>query len=346
MIKPKRLYPNDTVALVSLSSNNIGDPDYSFRLELIEKRMKKLGLNYVFSKNALLPRSELDANPNLIAQDIVDCLLDDNIKAILAINGGKNAIDTIHYLEQVPNIDEIIRNNPKILLGFSDTTIQHFFFYNRGVQTYYGQNVVCDICEQEEDMFDYTLDNFNNLFLAKKVTINPSKYWFKERPSYDSSQNGVKRVRRSAVAMSFNFPRNISGEILGGCVERISSMLTDKRYISANVMPSIDKWCDKILFLESCDYNLDFAQFQEYLTNLDNFGIFSSVKGIVYGRNPNEQSLNSCYEALKGYATKYNIPLLYNVNIGHASPRAIIPLGAKVTITPNGVIKICEPFVR
>ena len=86
MLKPARLKKNDTIALVSLSSNNISDPEFSFRFDLIEKRLKKLGLNYVFSKNALLSRAELNAHPELIAEDLVDCLKDNNIKGIICAN--------------------------------------------------------------------------------------------------------------------------------------------------------------------------------------------------------------------------------------------------------------------
>jgi muramoyltetrapeptide carboxypeptidase LdcA involved in peptidoglycan recycling len=347
MIKPARLKKNDTIALVSLSSNNIADPEYSFRFDLIEKRLKKLGLNYVFSKNALLPRAELNAHPELIAEDMVACLKDKSIKAIIAINGGRNAIDVIPHLMKIDGIDNIVRDNPKILLGFSDTTIQHFFFYNRGVQTYYGQNIVCDICEQEPNMFPYSLKYFKSFFKAKAIKIKPSKFWYHERPAYDKSQLNVRRQKsKNTTYEVFNLAGGVVGEVLGGCIERINSMLSEENYIKNNLLPDISIWQDKIVFLESCDFSLDFTKFQLYLLNLDNYGVFKVAKAIVYGRNPNEQYAIECKEELLKYANKYNIPLIYNANIGHSSPRAIIPYGARVCIDRKGMISLLEPFVK
>lgn len=346
MIKPAHLKKNDTVALVSLSSNNIAEPEFSFRFELIEKRLKKMGLNYVFSKNALLPRAELNVRPELIAEDLVACLQDKSIKGIIAINGGRNAIDTIAPLLRIEGIDDIIRNNPKILLGFSDTTIQHLFFYNRGVQTYYGQNIVCDICEQEKNMFPYSLKAFKSFFRARPTKIKPSKYWYHERPAYDITQLGINRDKSKNTTFEvLGLSENIEGELLGGCIERLNSMLTDNKYKEFNLFPSLEKWQDKILFLESCDFTLDFKNFQEYLSNLDKFGIFKVVKAVIYGRNPNEQYSNECKEELLKYTNENNIPLIYNANIGHSSPRAIIPYGARVRIDARGVIELLEQFV-
>lgn len=347
MIKPARLKKNDTVALVSLSSNNIAEPEFPFRFELIEKRLKKLGLNYVFSKNALLPRAELNAHPELIAEDLVACLQDKSIKGIIAINGGRNAIDTIPALLQIEGIDEIVRANPKILLGFSDTTIQHLFFYNRGIQTYYGQNIVCDICEQEKNMFPYSLKAFKSFFRVSPIKIKPSKYWYHERTAYDITQLGVSRVKSKNTTFEvIGLNESVEGELLGGCIERLNSMLTDEKYKECGLFPSLPEWQDKILFLESCDFTLDFAKFQEYLSNLDKFGVFGAVKAVVYGRNPNEQYSDECKHELLKYTTANNIPLVYNANIGHSSPRAIIPYGARVCIDASGVISLLEQFVN
>ena len=40
-----------------------------------------------------------------------------------------------------------VKNNPKVFVGFSDTTMNHLMFYRLGLTTYYGPSIVADFAE-------------------------------------------------------------------------------------------------------------------------------------------------------------------------------------------------------
>jgi muramoyltetrapeptide carboxypeptidase LdcA involved in peptidoglycan recycling len=63
-------------------------------------------------------------NPEKRAQDLMEAFLDPSIDAIISTIGGDDSIRIVPYIDF-----EIIRNNPKIFLGYSDSTITHFICY-------------------------------------------------------------------------------------------------------------------------------------------------------------------------------------------------------------------------
>ncbi|MBE5755643.1 MAG: LD-carboxypeptidase [Clostridiales bacterium] len=346
MLKPQKLQKGDTVALVSMSANNIGEQKYAFRFKLIEKRLKELGLNYIFSANALKSREELTNNPKLIFDDIVECFKNKNVKAIIAINGGHNAEQTLKFFLENDEIKNVVLTNPKIVLGYSDTTIQHLLFYKWGLQTYYGQNLVCDICEQEENMLEFSKKHFEMLFSSKSQTIQKSEIWYHERPTYGESQNGIAREWEQNTDYEFiGFNGNVEGELLGGCIERLDLLLTSTDKTISSVFPKLEKWQDKILFLESCEESYPPEKIAEMLKNLEKNGIFNAVKAIIWGRRANNVFSKEMKNIFLEISNKYKMPVVFNANVGHASPRIILPYGARVQLNnTDNKIYILESF--
>jgi muramoyltetrapeptide carboxypeptidase LdcA involved in peptidoglycan recycling len=53
----------------------------------------------------------------------MDALKDPSIKAIISSIGGEESIRLLPYIDF-----DVIKNNPKIFMGYSDSTITHFMF--------------------------------------------------------------------------------------------------------------------------------------------------------------------------------------------------------------------------
>ena len=63
--------------------------------------------------------------------------------------------------------------------------------------------------------------------------------------------------------------------------------------------------------------------------------IFNVIKGIIVGKPIDEIYYNEYKEILIKVTNEYNLPIIYNLNFGHALPHLILPYGEKMVIDFN-----------
>ena len=139
---PKKLKSGDIVAIVSPSW---GGPSvflhvYENGLEIL----KEWGLKIKEYPTARADSSYLRKNPEARAKDINDAFADPEVLAILTSIGGDDSVRILPYLNK-----EIIKNNPKILLGYSDTTTLHTFCNQLGLVTFYGPSIMAGFSQMK-----------------------------------------------------------------------------------------------------------------------------------------------------------------------------------------------------
>ena len=78
--------------------------------------------------NALKGIDYLYRHPEARAQDLMDAFRDPSIKAVFNAIGGDDTIRLLPYIDF-----EVLRNNPKIFTGFSDSTTNHFMMHKAGL---------------------------------------------------------------------------------------------------------------------------------------------------------------------------------------------------------------------
>ena len=185
MIKPKKLKKGDKVAIVSLSSGLAGEEMFIHRYELGKKRLEQLGFNVVTMKNALKGIEYLYNHPEKRAEDFMEAILDKDIKGIICNIGGDDTIRLLPYIDF-----EAIANNPKVFMGYSDTTINHFMMQKAGVVSYYGPAVMTDFAENNS-MHTYTLKYINEVLLenSEDIVIKSSDKWTSEYHDWAIEEN-------------------------------------------------------------------------------------------------------------------------------------------------------------
>ena len=87
---------------------------------------------------------------NKLSNRLTQVFKDKTIKGIFSAIGGEDSIRILPYIDY-----DVIRNNPKIFMGYSDTTVTHFILHKAGLISYYGPSVMCSFGEYVK-MFDYT----------------------------------------------------------------------------------------------------------------------------------------------------------------------------------------------
>jgi len=328
MIKPEGLKKGDKVAIVSLSSGILGEKNLIHKYYLGKKRLEEeFGLEVVHMPNALKGAKFIEENPELRAKDLMDAFKDSTIKGIICAIGG---IDTIKI---APYIDyEIIKNNPKIFMGYSDTTANHFMMQKAGVVSYYGPTLMTDFAEYVR-MFDYTKEAVQNVLFdgIENFEIKSSEYWSDDFIPWGEDNINKKRELKKEIHgyELIQGSGKVTGKLLGGCLDAFPL------YFKTSIWPTLDKWKNKILFIETSEDKPSPNIVKEILTELGNQGIFDVIKGIIVGK-PQEEMYYEEYkkiikEVLKDF-NKENLAVLYNINFGHAVPIGVLPIGTDVKV--------------
>lgn len=325
MIKPAKLQKGDKVALVSLSWGGIGDDKLIHKYYIAKERLKNdFGLELVAMPNALKGSKFIYEHPELRAKDWMDAFSDKSIKAIFSAIGGDDTIRLLPYIDF-----DIIKNNPKIFMGFSDTTANHFMMYHAGVTSFYGPCILCDF-SQYVSMYDYTIDAIKNiLFDANpQYEIKKCNYWTNEHIEW-CEENVNKQKEKLIDKKGYEILQGtgtVQGKLLGGCIELLDMINGTK------IWPSLAEWKNKILFIETSEEKPSPDYIKYVLRNLQAQGIIDVINGIIIGKPQNETYYEEYKEIYKQVITieanKPNLPIFYNVNFGHSEPIGIIPYGA------------------
>ncbi|KRN25448.1 hypothetical protein [Lacticaseibacillus camelliae] len=110
-------------------------------------------------------------------------------------------------------------------------------------------------------------------------------------------------------------------------------------------MPKRAEWQGKILFIETSEERPEPASYRLMLAHLKAYGIFDQVAAIVAGKPQDEQYYNDYKQILRDETAAWNLPLLFNVNIGHAYPRTALPYGAEAVLDcSQQTLTSTEPF--
>ncbi len=328
-----------TVQIVSLSSGILGESFVAHELALGVKRLEKYGLIVRFSEHALRGIDFIKSHPEKRAADLLSALRDGDVDMILCAIGGDDGYRLAPYLFDNDELEKTACR--KIFLGFSDATWHHFMFHKLGMRSFYGQAFLPDVCELDSEMLPYTRRYFEELIGTGSIhEVTPSPVTYDERSSFGEDQIGVPRVSHENAGFELLQGAPVfSGKILGGCLDTIYDMFDGTRYPDApavarryRLFPSADEWRDKILLLETSEEKMPPEKYVRAVRYLKEAGVFGAVRGVLLGK-PMDGTYDGEYRRiLLDTVGDKNLPILANLSVGHATPRAIIPLGVPATV--------------
>lgn len=106
--------------------------------------------------------------------------------------------------------------------------------------------------------------------------------------------------------------------------------------IGTSLWPTLDDWKGKILLIETSEVDMPEMVLCWFLRNLHAQGILHAINGIIVGKPAVEEKLDKykdVYKQVVGFeANLPSLPILYNVNVGHAYPIGVFPLGLQYEI--------------
>lgn len=323
-----------TVAIVSLSSGVLGEGYVAHELEIGLRRLRDRGLEVRLMPHALRGMAWLAAHPEARAADLLQAFRDPEVDLILCAIGGDDTYRLLPYLFGHGELADALAD--KAFLGFSDTTINHLMLHKLGLPTFYGQAFLPDVCELEPEMLPYTRRYFEELLATGRVSrIVPSDTWYESRKDFGADQVGTRLVSHPDRGWELlQGSPTFSGKILGGCIDTLYDIFNGDRYADMpaaceryGLFPSPEDWRGRILLLESSEELMAPEQYRQALGYLRDRGVLAAVSGILIGKPMDEIYAEEYKRALVDVVADPTLPIVCNLNVGHAMPRCIVPFG-------------------
>lgn len=311
-IFPDKLKKGDKVMVVA-PSDSLNLISKEIRL-VADERFADMGLELSFAKNV----NELDefdsSSIESRVSDLHQAFSDKSVKGIFTAVGGMNSNQLLRYLDW-----DLIKNNPKVFIGYSDTTaLQNAIYAKTGLVTYSGPSYTTF---GQKLHFDYTLDYFRKcLFSDEEFNILPSESWSDDRWYRDQDNRNLLKNDGWLVINE----GKATGTILG------ANICTFNLLQGTEYFPDLN---NAILFLED-DAESKLGNFDRDLQSLIHLPDFNKVKGIVIGRFQNASQVNPEHliKVIKSKKELDHLPVLANVDFGHSDPMITFPIGGEVEL--------------
>lgn len=301
MIVPDKLKKGDIIGVVAPSNPIIGD-----NIEEIKKAKEIIeadGFRVKFSENLFSNTNIYSGTAKEKAEDINNMFADKDVKMIWCAKGGNNSNSTFEYLDF-----DIIKNNPKIICGYSDiTSITNIITEKTGLVTFSSTNFKTIATDETDYSYKQALNRF-------------------VQGSLEFGQNDFKIIKNGEA----------EGKLIGGNLSLIRGLVCGKYKVD---------FTDKILFIEELGYETDPAMVSNNLYYMKQNGVFDKIKGLWIGNYEHESGIALEKIVLDCIEEKYNFPIIKSNNFGHIEKKEVIPIGTKAKIK-NGKIKLIEKCVK
>jgi len=312
--KPPRLRPGDTVGLIQPAgfTADLAGPQAAIEMIGAMGLVPKVG-QHVYDRHGYLAGTDESR-----AADINAMFADPGVRAIFTSRGGWGSARALPYLNW-----DVIRANPKLLIGFSDITALHLAIAARGgFPTIHAPNA-------GNNWGPNGLDTF------RRLAFDAALPFYQSSPGFGASltpgRGGIETFR----------PGRASGRLIGGNLTVMSTLM------GTPYLPSFD---GAILFLEDVDepvYSMD-----RMLTQLSLGGVLRRLAGVVFGQcarcsAPGAASGSfTLSDVLNRHLRPLGVPAFSGAMIGHIANQVSLPVGVRAEIDADqGTIRILEPAV-
>ena len=316
MIKPKAIKPFDTIGIIA-PGTAVSDPE---DLAKANEMLTHFELKAKWGANLAKGTGYKSRSIKERIEDLHSMFTDKEISAVICIRGGYGSAQLL------PHIDyKLIRQNPKVFLGYSDITAMHLAITKfSGLVTYHGPVILSAFS-------GFTEENFKKvLFLTK--------------PIGELKNHTAKSNFRTVHPTRTIVPGKAKGNMTGGNLSLISSLMGTPYEIETD---------GKILLLE--DVGEEPYRIDRMLTQLNLSGKLKKAAGVIIGEcaGCNSEGLQpskvwdySFGEILDRQLGELKIPVFSGLTFGHTSDQLTIPFGIEAEMdSEKGTLTINEAGV-
>ncbi|WP_329536984.1 LD-carboxypeptidase (plasmid) [Streptomyces sp. NBC_01450] len=322
-LRPRALRPGDLVVIASLSGplHAVYEPDLEHAVVVLERmgfRVRRAPL-----LEAGRHRWWSAARPAEIAEELNALLRDPEVRAIIAHDGGQTALG---YLDLIDF--EAITADPKPILGFSDISLLHLVLYARtglvGFHTDLATPGLGGHWQRATTARQAELEKLYTTLLTGTEPIGA----LPATPTWECWRAG-----------------RTEGHLIGGVINRIVL-----NQATPYALP-LERFDGAVLFWEEAGGQASYVW--NYLQVLRHAGILDRISGMVVGIPDGIDGLDSpdasptLREIVLDVLGDRDIPVLGNVEFGHAGPNLPMPVGIRVALdAQQRTLSLLEPAVR
>ncbi len=306
-IKPPRLKKGGVIKVIAPSSY----PVYpSMRLMQGIEYLRKLGYRVVIGDTIKrATRKWYYSGPiDVRAKDLNSAFKDDKVDAIFCARGGVGSLRILDLIDY-----DIIRDNPKIFVGYSDITpIQIAIYQKTGLITFQGW-MPSRFAAKPEDL-RYTEKSVEYLFRA-----------------ISGGEELELRNPADAPILQYINKGRVDGRVIGG------NMLLFTLMIGTRYDPDTT---GHILFLE--DISEESWRIDNYLSSIELSGKFKDVGGIIFGEFPEPEQYRypapSIAEIIVEHMKQYKYPIILNFACCHGNYKLPVPIGGMIRLDADELV--------
>lgn len=319
-VKPAALQPGDTIAFVAPA----GELDRE-RMERAEGRLTERGFKIVYADDLYRVRGYLAGSDERRAEELMQAFRDPQVKAIFPGTGGYGTMRMMDLLDY-----EVIQQNPKILIGFSDITGLHLAIAAKCNLVTFHSPVPMWGLGSEKNLTPFSNYYFWRCLLASE---NQTPGGFR----YESLEKigPYERMR----------PGKATGPLVGGNLTLIASLC------GTPYLPSTD---GKVLLLEDtheAPYRID-----RMLRQLKLAGVLDRPAAVLLGQfnkcdtqgknddgEPDTTPTLGLYDVFNDYFGDAPYPVIHNFPAGHSPFNATMPIGVMCEVDAEAeVVRLLE----
>ncbi|WP_243521708.1 S66 peptidase family protein [Bacillus pseudomycoides] len=267
------------------------------------------------------------------AEELNALIKNPDVTCIMSTIGGMNSNSLLPYIDY-----EAFKENPKIMVGYSDTTALLLAIYAKtGITTFYGPALVPSFGEFEP-FVDFTYTYFKEALMDNQdvpYKLNIPLFWTDEFINWEEKTK-EKELRKNEWI--FVNGGKTTGRLMGGNLNTLQGIW------GSPFMPDIKE--GDILFIE--DSSKDAATIERSFSLLKINGVFDKVSGIILGKH---EQFNDCstnrkpYEILLEVLKDRKLPFLADFDCCHTHPMITMPIGAQVEMdATNKRVSIIEQW--
>jgi muramoyltetrapeptide carboxypeptidase LdcA involved in peptidoglycan recycling len=342
LVRPPRLRPGDRIAAVTLSWGGPGEVPH--RYEAGKRQLEEaFGVTVVEMPHTLADPDFVADHPQARADDLHEALADPTIAGIVSPIGGDDSIRLLPLLDL-----ELVAANPKVFLGYSDSTVTQMAFLRAGVVSFFGPAIMAGFAENG-GIHQYLREGVRRMLFEPEAPLDwpeNGEGWTVEFVDWtDPSNQERRRALRPSSGRRWLGGEAADGPVVAGCLEVLDWLRGTEWW------PDLD---GAVLALETSEEGPSPEVVQRFLRSLAAAGDLARLRALLFGRpggatlppEEHERYDEVLLRVVRRESSLEKIPIVTGLDFGHTDPIWTLPQGVRVRVDPPSErITFLEPGV-